>query len=606
MGNCCPTDSDKENEVDRTESLNNDDVDGENEDEISSDESSGKKEKDKKKKKPEKGKDGKKKEEVVKLEIKETKVATVDQSFKDAADPFNETVDTKTAFQKAIADFKGLANHENTDTLKDAMLDLKKKLPHLKLQFQKNPIKLILTTGESEDKGQDVVDLAKKLVDFVKDINDMSKRVLELLPKAEKDAEDLVKKSSDLVDSVKNANLKFCEGLRAVKNAYHNVKEFKKVPNICKNIYKAIDDFFSEFKEAVEAVEAADAKTGRIETQDEDSATENTPLLSETSEADSDKENEVDSETETKNHDVDGENEAEISSDESSGKKEKDKKKKKPEKGKDGKKKEEVVKLEIKETKVATVDQSFKDAADPFNETVDTKTAFQKAIADFKGLANHEKTDTLKDAMLDLKKKFPHLKLQFQKNPIKLILTTGESEDKGQDVVDLAKKLVDFVKDINDMSKKVLELLPKAKNDAEDLVKKSSDLVDSVKNAKLKFYEVPGAVKNAYHNVKEFKKVPNICKNIYKAIDDFFSEFKEAVEAVEAVDAKTGRVETQDEDSATEKTGTNENRDEESATEKTGRNENKDDDSATANTGTDENQGEDHHSATEKTLLLPK
>jgi len=201
--------------------------------------------------------------------------------------------------------------------------------------------------------------------------------------------------------------------------------------------------------------------------------------------------------------------------------------------GKSGKKptEKDVEQLDIKETGVEDLDKMFDDASAPFNKAVDVKEAFDNAVEKFKELTGHNKDDSMKEVVLDLKKKFPQLKLEVVDGP-KFVLTTGDGE--GEDIAELAVKAVEAFTAISDLVSEIIELMKTAVESAQGLIEKSQQITDMVKNAGLSPMKVPKALKNATHNLAEFKKVPEIGKAFKQTIDDTVEEINNTAEALKA------------------------------------------------------------------------
>ncbi|XP_077997837.1 uncharacterized protein LOC144450952 [Glandiceps talaboti] len=193
------------------------------------------------------------------------------------------------------------------------------------------------------------------------------------------------------------------------------------------------------------------------------------------------------------------------------------------------KKKGDVEQLDIKQTGIEDLDTMFDDASAPFNKAVDVKGAFDEAVEKFKALTGHTKDDSIKDVMLDLKKKFPQLKLEVQEGP-KFVLTTGDGE--GEDVADLAEKAVEAFTAISDLVSEIIELMKTAVESAQGLIEKAQEIEGMVKNAGLSPLKIPKALKNAVHNVTEFKKVPPIGEAFKKTIEDIVEDIKKTAEAL--------------------------------------------------------------------------
>ncbi|XP_070561400.1 inactive phospholipase C-like protein 1 [Ptychodera flava] len=197
--------------------------------------------------------DDKKKQELTELDIKKTKVETLDTLFDNASSPFNEAVDLKEKLDDAISQLKKLAGYKDTDTLKDVFLGLKKRIPNLKLELTANyTLKLTTGTGYSED----VADIIENLIDSVSAISDLVKQIQNLLETAVESAKGIIEQAETLQDTVKDANLNPLQMPRAVKNTSHNVLEFKKVDDIVKAFQQFIDDMMSEMKEIIKALDS--------------------------------------------------------------------------------------------------------------------------------------------------------------------------------------------------------------------------------------------------------------------------------------------------------------------------------------------------------------
>ncbi|XP_070569738.1 inactive phospholipase C-like protein 2 [Ptychodera flava] len=207
------------------------------------------------------------------------------------------------------------------------------------------------------------------------------------------------------------------------------------------------------------------------------------------------------------------------------------------------KKDEKEDKLKIKSVKINNIDDIFNEAASPFNDAVSMRTDFENAVTEFKKAAGHDGKDSLKETVLEVKERFPNLKLRMENGP-KFVLTTGQSKERDQNVEDIGARLEESMNKIGDTATELVKLLPDAVSRAKDILdKRAPHIINSIKDSGLTPLQIPGSLKNANDNIHEFKKVPKVAEDIKKTVEEFSTDFKATVEALE------GKAENHEQDS---------------------------------------------------------
>ncbi|XP_070569728.1 uncharacterized protein PF3D7_1120000-like [Ptychodera flava] len=191
---------------------------------------------------------------IKKLEIEKTDCEHVDKIFENAATPFNETVDLVFNFQKSVADFKKLAGRKNTDSVKDTLVDLKKRYPDLEIQVD-GTLKFVLVPGKAKAGGAKAEETATKLTETFGSVGNLATEIVEVADDVSDACENIVKEAREIKGNLKSQNLQPDHLLRATRSIFHNITEFRKVPDIEIAMVDVVHDFADGVREAREMIE---------------------------------------------------------------------------------------------------------------------------------------------------------------------------------------------------------------------------------------------------------------------------------------------------------------------------------------------------------------
>ncbi|XP_070569729.1 uncharacterized protein [Ptychodera flava] len=164
----------------------------------------------------------------------------------------------------------------------------------------------------------------------------------------------------------------------------------------------------------------------------------------------------------------------------------------------------------------------------------DVRESIDSAVKAFKVIAGYNSDDTMKDVILGLKKKFPELQLEVQEGS-KFVLTTGAEDSEEESLADTTPlEVINAFRALSDLIPAFIDLANTAVASAVALITRAKEFKQLIRDSGLKGWKIPKAIARTFHNVKEFKKVPQIVKAFKQAIGDLVEDLQNAAEDQES------------------------------------------------------------------------